>query len=532
MKKILLAILASLFLSGSALAAVPQTNKLVLGDISSELPNAEMRAFYAKMEPIMRKIFGPPFSNVNLKIEADLEGTEHGTGYKDKEQTLVLAGQAKQYSQDKSSDPTGALQRLESSMLHELSHGMYYYGNDRYSFNPQWINEGWAKVQEEIMMSELLGKGLDANPYFAMYGNKDTIAGTRNWGSSKQRTNHSLVYNITTATHLTLLAAASTSNDDLDFMKKMNERLYSELQQDGETNISLDKYQRVMKELLAGKTVDGQDAYTWYFDNPNSLTEGSSGSHLGITTDGGKITAYAFDREAPDSRGDTKENPISGTKITITVQNSDGEQIIQKTVDTDANGNSEIDLPRTKSQLSNVLSIIATANIAGKDYKASTFYFDAPRALDRLMGTLIDEDGNPLPGKYIGLLTSSDATFEYKDQGVFSIKVPKNQRTVNLEFLGIKQEVTKGPFQRMFAMTIPKDVVAQAALKSDAELKAGIVKPSQEDINTTIANMSGKSKEGHTISKPLAIGLISLVIVLGIIAIIAMVRKNLSKNAK
>jgi len=508
-KTLLISALGFLLTFSVATATVPEGNKMQLGEISSSLPGAEMKTFFAKMEPLMRKIFGPPFSNVDLKIEANLNGTVHNTGYTDNEQTLVLAGQAKRYQEDKIKDPKHAAEQIYGNMMHELSHGMYYFGNKRVTFHPQWINEGWVKVQEILMAQDLGIFHLGASPYFDYYLNRDTIAGTTNWGSSKQTTNHGVVYNITSVAHLTLLAAASSSNDNLDFLKTFNNKVYDWVKANNQTDITLAQYKIIMRELLQGKKIDGQSAFDWYFNNPDTLTEGKLGNHLGITTEPGEIIAYAFSRAKNGE--DIQETALPNLDITTKVVGYDDKILLDKTIKTDAEGNARFVLP--KSGQSAIMTFEATATISGKPFTASMFYFDTPSGDSKLSGTLIDETGKPLPTKYIGLL-KSDMTFDYKDKGVFVMTVPNSARTVTLDFLGLKQEVTKGPFARMFAMTIPAQYIEKASQQPDSVIASGII-----SNKTSVQKSSG-----------FIVGVISLIAVA--IAAVAIVNNPFKRRKK
>ena len=488
MKKIvgivLITFIFFLFFSPLALAAVPQDYQMKLGEISDVLPVSEMRSFYEKMEPVMLKYFGSPYSNITLDIKANLDGTVHNTEFVDNKQTLILAGQASDYQKNKDTDKNHALQQIYGNMLHELSHAMFYYGNQRVSFHPQWVNEGWAKLLEILTAQDLKMYNFGVNPYFNYYLNPDTIAGTLNWGSSKQNTNHALVYDVTSVAHLTLLSAASTSNSNLDFYKTFNNRVYDWVAANKKTDISLDEYKKIMKELLVNKTIDGISAYDWYFNNPDTLTQGKMGNHLGVTVDQNEIIAYVFNRTT-DGR-DIKETGLPNIDISLKVINFDGSNLVEKTVTSDSDGNTKISLPQNGNNT--LMTIEANATVSGKSLATNSFYYKNPSNPETLSGLLIDEEGKPLPAKYIGLL-KSNLNFEYKDKGVFVIYVPKETRTITLDFLGHKQEVTKGPFPRIYAMKIPANFVKEAAKLPESTLNAGKVNPKSPNFIIGITSL-------------------------------------------
>lgn len=488
-------------------ANIPLSNQMKLGEIDGNLPEKEMRGFYSKMEPVMFKYFGPPYSNASINIKTNLEGTVHDTGYIDNEQTLILAGQAKNYLQNKNTDKNHALQQIYGNMMHELSHGLFYFGNKRVSFNPQWVNEGWVKLSEILLAKDLKMYDFGISPYFNYYLDKDTIAGTTNWGSSKQSTNHGIVYDVTSVTHLTLFSALSTSNDNLDFLKTFNNYVYDWVKKNNQTNISFEQYKQIMANLLKGKTVDGQSAYDWYFSNSNTLIRGNMGNHLGVTVDGNEIVAYVFDRT--NDGKDIKETGLSDVNISIKVTNYDGSILLEKTVVTDTDGNAKIQIPENKKYI--LMTIEAKTTILNKPLTANTFYFYAPSDNKKLTGILIDEAGKPLPAKYINLL-KSNLPFEYKDKGVFVINVPNNNKIVTLDFIGHTQEVNKGPFARMYAFKIPNESISEAANQPESAFKNSTV----DNINNPISQVKNYIS---TKNRGFIVGLFSLVIV-GIILLI------------
>ncbi|MGB9613649.1 MAG: hypothetical protein ACPL4K_05720, partial [Candidatus Margulisiibacteriota bacterium] len=520
-------LLIILAIPNNSYAQVPQGNRMTLGEISDLLPVSEMRSFYRKMEPLMLKIFGPPFSNINLKIEANPKGTSHDTEFLDQEQTLVLAGQAKEYLKNKDTDKKHALEQIYTSMLHELSHAQYYYGNKRVSFHPQWINEGWAKTSEILLGMELaktksyifttgmVYPNIGLLPYFKLYLDPETVAGTINWGPSKQNTNHGIVYDITSLVHLTLLSSASSSNDNLDFFKTFNNAVYNWVKTNNKTDISLEEYKEIMRQLLKGKTIDGQPAFDWYFTNPDTLVQGKTGDHLGVTIEPDGIVAFAFRRVLENN--ELREKPISNLPVTIKVKDYEGKEILNKTVTTDQEGNGRISLPKIEDKA--VITIYASGHINGKDVSAHTFYFNAHSQAEKLYGVLVNEDGELLSSKYLDLLqVEDDLKFDYKNKGVFELTVPKTKRTVNFNFLGYKQEISKGPWVRMVAIKIPAEYIQKAAEQPESAFSESL-------FDNTNSN-------NKTISRKPAfwVGLTILGLIFSISAIV--LRKSFKRRAK
>jgi hypothetical protein len=471
-----LVLLISGFLLTNVLASVPETNRMKLGNISSILPEKEMREHYVKMEPIMLKYFGPAFSNFALNIDADTINGGDATGFTPKTQTLLL-GQAKEYARLKVNNQNAALDYLYGSMHHELSHAMYMYGNQSVSFGIQWAWEGWAKFLEEKMNEEMDNMHLSQSVFYDYYMPKDTVAGTESWGSSKQNTNHHLVYGMTTATHYLLVAAASKSLDDLDFVRTMNNAIYDKAQASGKPQMSLEEYKILMKPLLAEFKVDGKDAYEWYFDNPSAYTEGSLGPHVGAYLEGGNsdersLEVYVFNRV--EDNGRRQDRTIADAEVNVKLEDSYGKTILEKSITTDTDGNGRIALGKSIQMDDGAYMIRYETTLTGNKVEGKMFALVTKSARPengQVFGVLLDENGELLNGDYVSLV-NGNGNFVYKKNGLFVFN-NKDSRTEVLDFLGAKQEVTLGNFERLFAFTIPKEYVSKAAAKSQEELNAG-----------------------------------------------------------
>lgn len=487
MKKIILILVLALFLLPVSLAGVPSNNRMKLGTISNVLPVEDMRSYYTEMEPVMLKYFGPPFSDFTLTIEANPAGDEHATGFLPEKQTLVLAGQARDYVKYKETDPGHAVELIRGSMRHELSHGMYMYGNNIVGFGVQWPWEGWAKVlEEEITASEVEGRVAPLGWFYNYYLDKDIVAGTEGWGGSKQPYNHAAVYSMTGATHYMLLAAASKS--DLDFYKTMNNALYDYIKSKGNPHLSIEEYKSLMKGLLAGVKIDGQPAVDWYFDNPSAFTQGSLGPHVNAFTENSErnfeptqIRAYAFNRQMENER--RKEKNLAGVNIVVKIKDSDKDTVFEKTLTTGEDGVTQ-DVIQTFNDLERgSYMLTAEASIEGKNVKSKIFTINSPRIdteKEYVYGVLLDKDKEIINGKYVSLLTA-DADFIYKKNGLFILKVPVEKKIVTLNFLGLTQEVTKGSFARIFAFTIPDSYIQKASLKTEEDLEKGIVEVEEDE---------------------------------------------------
>jgi len=508
-------------------AAVPESNRMKLGEVSSNLPVEEVQDYYAKMEPLMLKYFGPPFSDFSINIIAKPEVTNESVEVNPKDHTLYLYSVAKNFFEDKDKgDVEHAMSNLFGFLKHELSHAMYFIdGNDAVNFlgNNKWFSEGWANVLAEIMDNQIDGTTRSASLYYETYVDKDTVKGTEE-STLKQNATHSLEYSFATSANLTLLSAASSSNDNLDFYKKLNGTIYDFLQSKasndlldnkernlndvkaglkplGRYNLSFDEYKNLIKPLLTGVKIDGIDAYDWYINSP-IFYNGSLGPHIGAYLVSSKenfgivrIEAFAFNR-IQDGR-QIKEIPIEGLNINIQMSNSKGKIVLEKKITTDKNGDAIIQLrdnPEINLETGAYL-IQSEAEIGGKTLKNKMFALvPPPTAIKKeyLYGVLLDENQNLINGDGVTLLKSDD-DFLYRKNGLFIIDVPETKRIENLNFLGLEQEVTKGPFARVFALTVPADYLKEM----ERTMPTSVIDNEIDTISKTINN---SEKNGNNIS--------------------------------
>jgi len=389
-------------------------------------------------------------------------------------------------------------------MKHELSHAMYIVGDDLVQFtgNGKWVYEGWANVMGEIMDNQIDGAARSFRLYYESYLDKDTIKGTIE-STIKQNTTHSVEYSFATSTQLTLLSAASQSNNNLDFYKKINGAIYDYLKSRNQLFLSFDEYKNIIKPYLTGVKVDGKDAFDWYVNTPVFYSQGSLGPHIGVLllnseTDLApvKIQAFAF-RRVKEGK-EVKEYPIRKLEMKIAMKDSQNRVVLNKDIVSDENGDSEIELRDNPAILlkTGTYGLTIGTTVDNKIVENKMFAFVPPKMRVRgeyLYGVLLDEDQNMLNGNYIALVLA-DSKFLYKKNGLFIIEIPKERRTVDLNFLGFKQEVTKGPFTRVYAMTIPASYVEQAKMKTESELWSGFVDKTEA---MTIINNPRQPFEGR-----------------------------------
>jgi hypothetical protein len=464
--------------TAKVLASVPLSNTMQLGEITSLLPAEEMRAYFQKMEPVYQQYFGPPFSNINLKIIASPESQTGDDGFSATSQTLEYGYMAKVYLEMAKKNPEEALKQLQGSMRHELSHGRYYWENELVHFDRQWMNEGWAKLYETLIDQKLnnYSEPIGNSMFFSYYLDKDAVAGTSSWGIQKIRMNHSLVYNMTTVTHFLLAAAGSSSNKILDFPKKFNEALYDYAVSNNLHKLTEVDVRKILDNLLPDTTIDGVKASDWYFQSPAAFSKGTTGYHIGVTTDNQTITAFIFNREY---KTNSRNNDFSdyfdvaapNVPVKIEVLDVDGKVVASGTAQTNQDGEASIAQPEFLG--SRLYTFRASANLQSKNIEGQSYYYDIPPWPTTLSGIITDENGKAVDKRYVGLLTSENNLF-YKDNGVFVAEVPEDQRTVVLNFLGFSQEVTKGSFQRIFFMKVPQSYLDKAAKLSDQELSVGL----------------------------------------------------------
>ena len=475
------------------LASSLSLNRMKIGTVDSKLPEKEIRDYYAKMEPIMLKYFGPPFSNFDINIKADLsdENKDSPAEINPKTKSLILQNQARSYLEGlKKHSKEDALKVIYGTMEHELSHAMYIYKDLSVDFGGKWAYEGWARFLGDLVHSEITNIPLSISPYFFLYQDKDLIIASGEH-SFRLPENQALAYEKATAAHFLLTAAASTNN--LDFYKNLNSKIYDYLETKDFTPLpsgmkqplgfkekaalSFDEYKKIIKPLLTGVKIDGVDAYDWYFNAIEFLSDCKVGKYLWIYANYNsdnqpdKLSAFAFNR-VKTAKG-CEENIITNTKINVALINSFGKVILDKTIDTDSYGQIEIKF--------------SPEEIPAGAYLASAFLKDDPSVKNKiflikrpnnienkknyLYGVLLDENNQLVNGDFVSLV-KSDFDFVYKNNGLFILNVPDSVNKVVLTFLGANYEVTKGPFARVYAINLTQQQINDANSKSKAELEA------------------------------------------------------------
>jgi hypothetical protein len=480
-------------------------NRMTIGSVDSILPEKEIRDYYAKMEPLMLKYFGPPFSNFAINIKADVNDTTESPADIDPQtKTLILKQQARRYLENlRKGSKEAALDVIYGTMEHELSHALYIYKDFSVGFGGKWAYEGWARFLGDLVHSEITHTPLSISPYFALYQDKNLFFNS-NEHFTRFPENQVLMYERATAAHFLLTAAASTNN--LDFYKKLNSKIYDYLEEKSQTllppgmkhplgapidpNLTFEEYKKILKPLLAGIKIDGVDAFSWYFDAIDPASEFKLGKYLGISATYNsqnkpeKLVVYVFER-VKTGEG-IEEKVIKNTKVRLILTDSLEKVVLEKNLTTDNQGRKEIDLLKEKiptgvylasayrqddQSIRNKMFIIKTPNIENKK--------------NYLYGVLLTENNSLANGDFASLV-KSDYDFIYKDNGLFILNVPDSTNKVVLDFLGTNYEVAKGTFARVYALKLNQEQIKNAGSKSKADLEAGKIKikeSAEEKVN-------------------------------------------------
>ncbi len=471
-------------------ASVPAGNRMALGNISDILPADDMRDYYSKMEPVMLQYFGPPFSSFTLDVEGTLNASREW-GIFSESHSAVMVEQAIRYANTKETDYENAIRNVHGFMKHEFSHALYITGNDTIRIGNKWFGEGWANVLFELMDNNIDNATSSPRFYYEYYMDRDVICGE---GAKQDRT-HGVQYSMATATYLTLISAASTSNDNLDFYKKLNSAIYDHVKNTGNNIISLAEYQSLVKPMLTGIEIDGVDAFEWYFNSPTFYQNVTSGLHMGVYMESrsddfspSDIQIFVFNRSGAGDR--VVETGLAGINTSFAMRDYAGRVVLEKNFTTDGNGDASLRLENVQglSLGYGTYSLSADAVVNGKRLESRMFALVPPKIKvekNYLYGVLLDENNNVLDGKYVSALNAS-ADFIYRKNGIFIINVSDDQRVVTLDFMGLKQEVTKGSFARVYAFKIGSAYVDAAKAKSDAELNNGVIDNTNK-LNTSPA---------------------------------------------
>lgn len=486
------------FCSLRVLADSLSSNRMKIGEVDKSLPEKEIRNYYAQMEPIMLKYFGPPFSNFAINIKVDLdEDTESPADIDPKTKSLILKKQAKNYFEGlKKGSKEDALRVIYGTMEHELSHAMYLYKDLSVDFGGKWAYEGWARFLGDLIHAKINDMPLSLSPYFAYYQDRNLMLGAGGYRVARLLENQSLTYDKATAVHFLLTAAASIN--DLGFYKRLNSKIYEYLETKDFTPLpsgmkqplgykdqvalGFDEYKEIIKPLLKGVKVDGVDAYSWYFDNLDFSNNPKTGKLAGVNVSynlenrAEKIVGYIFERNR--TADGFEEKPIADVKLNITLKDSYGKTVLDKTRSTDSQGKIEIDFPRDVPSGA-YLALVSSKDDAG--IKSKIFVLKRPKTEDKenyLYGVLLDENDDLVNGAFASLV-KSDYSFVYKDNGLFILDVPFLVNRVNLDFLGKTYEVTKGPFARVYTLKLDQKQIKSASLRDNSELEAGKIKISE-----------------------------------------------------
>jgi len=499
------------FIPCLALASSLSLNRMKIGTVDSKLPEKEIRDYYAKMEPIMLKYFGPPFSNFAINIKADLsdENKDSPAEINPKTKSLILQNQARSYLEGlKKGSREDALRVIYGTMEHELSHAMYIYKDLSVDFGGKWAYEGWARFLGDLVHSEITNTPLSISPYFFLYQDKDLIIASGEH-SFRLPENQALAYNKATAAHFLLTAAASTNN--LDFYKNLNSQIYDYLETKDFTPLpsgmkqplgfkekvalSFDEYKKIIKPLLTGVKIDGVDAYDWYFNAIEFFSDCKVGKYLWIYTNYNldnqpdKLSAFAFNR-VKTTKG-CKENLITNAKINVALIDSFGKTILDKTIDTDSYG--QIEIKFSPEEISTGAYLASAFLKDDPSVKNKIFLIKRPNNIENkknyLYGVLLDENNQLVNGDFVSLV-KSDFNFVYKDNGLFILNIPDSINKVVLTFLGANYEVTKGPFARVYAINLTQQQIKAANSKSKAELEAGKIGMQESAENDNKINKS------------------------------------------
>lgn len=479
------------FFATTTFAATP-SNTMTFGGMSSNLPGKEFGEYFKSAFPEMKKVHGEPFSTFTFTIEGRPDIAPHGGGWfpapkKVIEDITPMRNYQAFLDGKTEGGKTAGINSVEQSVTHELAHAMYTYGNKVISFPYGWANEGWAKTTELLTWMRIKKDPPRPGIYLTQYLDKDTIAGTQALGRYKQDKNHAIIYDNLTINTFNLLYGCSGSSGDPDFQIRMDNKIYD----DYVTNkkpLFMDKaipeteYKSLIKSLCAGKKIDGEDAYEWYFSQPTSLSGGSTGFHLGLyprwwaytTVEG--IDVYTFVRNQNTNDSDKSEKGLSAA-VSVEVFDVSGNSVFSKSSQTDENGNFNFNFGRDLLK-NGAYQAIAKSNFGGKQYLAKMFFInirDADGTSDDqksaeitkangVIGVMVDKNLKPLASNYLSLVKPlNGAKVTVNSNGLFLAEV-SNPATheIAFDFLGTTYTFTKPPFRRVVVLKVSDDQIKKA----------------------------------------------------------------------
>ncbi len=493
--------------SSVALALVPD-EEMVFGSMSEGLPEEEFREYWQKAYPEMEKIFGQPYSSFTFTVEVMPELKEHEGGWDTINKTVMSEADwgYKNFLEQTNSEI--AINSVERGVTHELSHAMYTYDDKAMGFPLQWINEGWAKTTELITWMKVKNEPPRAIIYLAEFLDKNMVAGTQSWGRYKQKMNHQLVYDSTSVAHLTLLYACSDSNLEPNFQKRMNEKIYSEYVVKKKLNdfskLPLEEYKSIIKELCAGKKIDGKDAYEWYFSQPASHIDGTTGFHLGVyphywsytTVEG--IDVFTFNRIKNTEDADKSEVGVNA-KVKVEIFDANGNKVFSEEIETHQDGNSFINFGRDYLKDGSYY-VTAEADYNGKQYQSKIFFINLKeiegttdeqaeaQPKNEILGVIVNNDLEPLDSRYISILKPvGDARITANSNGLFKTEASNLEvKEISFDFLEERFVFTKPPYRRLVVLQLSDDLIEKA--EQEPEFKV----PTERDLEVIEENSNAE----------------------------------------
>lgn len=488
-----------LFLFPSISFAATPGNTMTFGGMSSNLPGKEFAEYFKQAFPEMKKVHGEPFSTFTFTVEGRMDIATHNGGWFPIEKKVIEdAGPMRNYQTFLDGKTEGGksagINSIVQSVTHELSHAMYTYGNMTINFPYAWTNEGWAKTTELLTWMRIKKDPPRAGMYLTQYLDKDTISGTQALGRYKQDKNHTIIYDNLTINTFNLLYGCSRSSGDPDFQIRMDNKIYDDYVA-RKKPLYMDKaipeaeYKSLIKTLCAGKKIDGQDAYEWYFSQPTSLISGSTGFHLGLyphwwgysTVEG--IDVYTFVRNQNTNDTDKTEKGLSAS-VSVEVFDVSGTSVFSKSSQTDENGNFNFNFGRDLLK-NGAYQAVVKSQFGGKQYLAKMFFIsvrdqdgtsDDQKSAEiskanGIIGVMVDKNLKPLTSNYLSLIKPlGDAKITVNSKGIFLAEV-LNPATheIAFDFLGTTYTFTKPQFRRIVVLKVSDDQIKKA--EKTAEFK-------------------------------------------------------------
>ncbi|MGQ9640124.1 MAG: COG1470 family protein [Candidatus Bathyarchaeia archaeon] len=389
--------------------------------------------------PEIKTVYGDPSNTITVTLKYDSHYYPWNF-YVPANDTIILS----QLPPSSGTSPS-----WDAIFTHELVHAFH----DAIVLTESWAEEGMTEAATQIVAMNLKNRGIRDIVYRdpvvnLKYYDVWSYMGSNVVGwTSYFKFNPDMSYRISSAMFFILTAELSTSSSSpYDFLKRLNEVLYSE----ATVNPYFDdlRFKLAIRRVAAGRLVEGQLADIWVGYQPITYTIVRTGFYIGV---------YPYRPENPTRawvvtflRGsDGGETPIGGLRVSVKVWDVDGRLVSSGMAVTGSDGMGYLDLAPTPYPAGGY-EIVASTIFNDVNYSARSYAFSQgeSRLIEQadinMYGVTLSSRGRPVPAT----VTATGGTVTMNVKGAFKVEVAT--QTVPFEIT-----LSSGGFQRKFGKPNP-----------------------------------------------------------------------------